>query len=142
MYDATAPILKTITQDSNTHQACQMSPGEEAESTFDIIYSEAAAFRLTSPGEGSREPPPRELFYNDIDKFEHRVLFPEDFGEVGNPSGDDVFGKRNKTVPLKNMARRSTLLSMILIRTQSFQTYKMVKLMQPRASLLKLILKI
>ena len=89
-FNIAAPILKTVTRDSNSHRVREIKPGDEAESIYDEIHHPGTQFKIFNEDRQVLEKTPRYLFYNDVDALEDKVLFPEethgpgDENEIGN----------------------------------------------------------
>lgn len=111
LYNLAAPILKTLYNDPETLRVRDIKPGDQVESIYDHVNNANTLF-CYGPVESLREANdegreieeqekfPRNLWYNDADKAEDAILFPEELVDVkADPLGIGKLG------PLQNMER-------------------------------------
>ena len=98
-YNITAPILKTVTRDPDSHRVREIKPGDEAESIYDVIHHPGTQFKFFNEDRQVLEKTPRYLFYNDVDALEDKVLFPEETHGPGDDS--NIGGALNSLVALE-----------------------------------------
>lgn len=84
-YSLMAPILKTITRETETHRVRDIKPGEDVPSLWDGIQSPETRFMTTiiGTGSGARELESAHVMYNESDAREDEILFPEELQRDG-----------------------------------------------------------
>jgi hypothetical protein len=103
-YKLLAPILQTLTRDSDSLRVREIRANEDAvESIYDVIHHEETQFKLFNERREPIENIPKDLFYNEADAIEDKILFAEE--EVGPSlgllSGGEVnsLNKLESTIP-------------------------------------------
>lgn len=76
-YNYAAPILKTLVVDQKTHRCRDKRPDDE-KSLYDVYHSSGTKFVLRNSKGEIMEGVPRSLVYNEADRLEDEVLFPDD----------------------------------------------------------------
>lgn len=90
-FNYAAPILRTLVVDKNTHRCRDIRPDDEM-SLYDVYHSSGTKFISRNSRGEMMDGVPRSLVYNEADRLEDEVLFPDQLtGEA-----------RNKTVAVKN----------------------------------------
>ena len=98
-YRLLAPVLETLTRDAESFRVREIRANEDAvKSIFDEINSGNTIFKLFNERRQPLEKVPKDLFYNEADALEDKVLFAEeDMGPgLGLLAGNDMNKKLNK----------------------------------------------
>ncbi|MCJ1393917.1 hypothetical protein MMC18_006793 [Xylographa bjoerkii] len=77
-YNLAAPVLKTITRDRDSQRVRKFKAEESVLSLYDEIHDERTSFVFGDIARTDAQPP-KNLFYNEADALEDRILFPEEF---------------------------------------------------------------
>lgn len=85
-YNYAAPILKTLVVDKNTHR-CRDIRKDDEKSLYDAYHSSGTRFVVRNSRGEVMDGVPRSLVYQEADRLEDEVLFPDQFtGEAKNRS--------------------------------------------------------
>lgn len=94
-YKLCGPILETLTRDTESFRVREIRANEESvKSIFDDIHSGDTFFKLFNEQRQPLEKIPKDLFYNDADALEDKVLFAEE--DVGPGLGLLARGDTNE----------------------------------------------
>lgn len=106
---ASAPYLKTVTRDPETHRIRDIKPGEQVESVCDVYEREDTIFRFRTSKGKLGTGLPNQVKYNEADALEDSILFSEEL--TGKTTSNRLKTIRNKLTDfeqgrIKNYATR------------------------------------
>ena len=94
-YKLCGPILETLTRDAESFRVREIRANEDSvKSIFDDIQSGDTFFKLFNEQRQPLEKVPKDLFYNEADALEDKILFAEE--DVGPGLGLLAGGDTNK----------------------------------------------